>query len=93
MTKKTIQSLLAGAARAAECKAKRAAWVRAGAAALRDAQREMDERLGHAVDRLSAEEFDRLCDEEEAKVELFRGPLKAAAERDMWPRELYFGGI
>jgi hypothetical protein len=53
----------------------------------------MDDRLTAIVGQVSEEEFERLCDEEEARVEAFRKPLWDAAERDIWPRELYFGGI
>jgi hypothetical protein len=53
----------------------------------------MDERCDAAVTQLSEEEFERLCDEEEAKVDAFRAPLKQAAERDEWPGHLYWGGI
>lgn len=85
-----IQALLAAAAAPAERRAARAAWARETAAKLREAQRQMDERCDEAVDRLSEEEFERLCDAEEAKVEAFRKPLKDAAERDLWPRALYW---
>jgi hypothetical protein len=89
----TIRALLATARLPAERKAARAAWVRKTAAAWRAAQRAMDERCDAAVDRLSEEEFERLCDEEEAKVEAYRKPLKEAAEHDLWPKELYWGGV
>jgi hypothetical protein len=90
---KKIEALIATAGRVAECRDKRGAWVRETAAAARAAQREMDERCMDAVDKLSEEEFERLCEEEDAKVEAFRGPLKDAAERDVWPRPLYVSGI
>jgi hypothetical protein len=89
----TIRVLLAGASRLAAYREARAAWVKATAAAWREAQRRMDERCDAAVTRLSEEEFERLCDEEEAKVDAFRAPLKAVAERDAWPREMHWGGI
>jgi hypothetical protein len=89
----TIRVLLAGASRLAGHREARAAWVKATAAAWREAQRQMDERCDAAVTRLSEEEFERLCDEEEAKVDAFRAPLRAVAERDVWPREMLFGGI
>jgi hypothetical protein len=78
-----------------ECKrvAARAAWVRETEAAWRAAQRRMDERCCEAVELLSEEAFERLCDAEQAKVDAFRVPLKDAAERDRWPRHLYFGCI
>jgi|tagenome__1003787_1003787.scaffolds.fasta_scaffold19516200_1 hypothetical protein len=91
--KHTIRALLAAARQPADRKAARGAWVRETVAALRQAQREMDARCDEAAERLSEEEFERLYDEEEAKVDAFRAPLQAAAERDVWPRELYFGGI
>ena len=88
-----VRGLLADAERRAEPRDARAAWVRETAAAWRKAQRAMDEKLGEAVARLSEEEFDRLFDEEQAKVDLYRRPLMDAAERDLWPRELYFHGV
>lgn len=91
--KKTIHDLLAAAAAPAERRAARMAWVRETAAKWRAAQRAMDDRCDEAVEHLSEEEFERLCDADEAKVDAFRRPLKEAAERDLWPRELYFGGI
>lgn len=93
MDRKAIRALLAGDGRVAECRVARAAWVEEATAAWREAQRAMDDRCGAAVARLSEEEFERLCDEEEAKVEVFRAPLKDAAERDVWPKHLYFGGL
>jgi hypothetical protein len=91
--RKAVQALLAGAGQLAECKAERAAWVRETAAALRAAQRAMDDRCMAAVERLSEEAFDRLVDEEQAKVDAFLVPLRTAADRDLWPRHLYWGGI
>ncbi len=91
--KRTIKALLAEAGKPARLKAARGAWVRRTAAAWREAQRQMDERLDEAVNRVSEEDFERLCDEEEAKVDVFRAPMKLAAEKDLWPRSLYFGGI
>ena len=89
----TIRTLLAAAVRPAECKAARAAWVRKTAAALRKAQRQMDDRCTEAVDRLSEEAFERLFEAEQAKVEAIRAQLETAAERDLWPRELYRGCV
>jgi hypothetical protein len=88
-----VQALIARAGKLAECKAKRADWARETAAACRAAQRAMDDRCGAAVTRMSEEAFHRLLDEEQAKVDALYGPLRAAAERDRWPRELYWGGI
>ena len=105
----TIRTLLAAASETAARREARAAWVKATAAQWRAAQRAMDERLDEAVDRLfsapgfpgegdqngggAEAEFERLFDEEEAKVDAFRKPLKDAAERDVWPRELYWGCV
>jgi hypothetical protein len=89
----TIRTLLAAASETAARREARAAWVKATAAQWREAQRQMDERLTAIVEQVSEAEFERLFDEEEAKVEAFRQPLMDVAERDVWPRELYFGGI
>jgi hypothetical protein len=92
-SKDTIHALLAAASQSAEMRDARGRWARRSVAALRAAQTEMDERCSDAVDRLNEEEFERLCDEEQAKVDAFLKPLKDAAERHLWPRELYFGCI
>ena len=89
----TIRTLLAAASETAARREARAAWVRATSAQWRAAQRQMDERLTAIVEQVSAAEFERLFDEEEAKVDAFRKPLKDAAERDVWPRELYWGCV
>ena len=73
--------------------AARTAWVENAMAALRRAQRQMDDRCDAAVGRLSEEEFERLCDAEQAKVDAFLAPLRAAADHDRWPKELYWGCI
>jgi hypothetical protein len=91
--KKAVQALLAGAGQVAECKAKRQAWVRETAAALRAAQRAMDDRCMAAVERLSEEAFDRLVDEEQAKVCAILDQLNAVRDQDKWPPHLYFGGL
>jgi hypothetical protein len=52
-----------------------------------------DEVCTAAVERLSEEEFNRLFDREEAKVEALRAEIDAVIERDEWPLEMYFGGI
>ena len=88
-----VRALLASAGHVAECRDKRVAWVKATMAAWRGAERAMDKRCMEALDLLSEEEFERLVEEEEAKIELFRGPIKAAADRGLWPREMYFGRI
>ena len=47
----------------------------------------MDERLGEAVGRLSAAEFERLCGAEMAKVDAMMKQLRAATMRsEPWPR-------
>jgi exonuclease VII large subunit len=91
--RKTVNGLLAAASELADHRDQRAAWVRKTAKACRKAMHAMDDRLTAMVDRVSSEEFERLYDEEQAKVDAIRLPLKDAAERDVWPRELYFGGI
>ena len=91
--RKTIRDLLAAVSEMAERRDQRAAWVRKTGKACLEAMREMDDRLGEAVDRVSRQEFDRLYDEEQAKVDAIRLALKDAAERDIWPRGLYFSGI
>ena len=93
MKKDKLGALLAGAGKVAQCKAKRLAWARHAAERWLAAQTAMDERCTEAVGRLSEEEFERLCEEEEAKIERFRGPLIEARDQDKWPWELYSGGI
>jgi len=68
----------------------RIAWVKATVAALAKAQRAMDDRCGQAVDRLSEEEFERLCDEEQAKVRAILDQLHAIRDHDRWPREMHW---
>jgi len=61
----------------------------------------MDRRCDEAVDKVSEEavdqasetEFQGICNEEQAKVDVYRVPLFAAAERDVWPNELYWDGL
>jgi len=77
--------------RALPC-ARRFGWVRGAIAALEEAQRQMDERCGAAVDRVSEEEFNRICDEEQAKVCAILDQFAAIRERDEWPPEAFFGG-
>ena len=77
--------------RALPC-ARRLGWVRGAIAALEEAQRHMDERCGAAVDRVSEEEFNRIFDEEQAKVCAILDQFAAIRERDEWPPEIYFGG-
>ena len=79
--------------RTLERAAARIAWSEATVDALRQAMRAMDERCTAAVKRLSAEEFERLCDEEQAKVNAIRALLDDVIERDKWPRELHWPRI
>jgi hypothetical protein len=91
--KKAVQTLLASAGQLAECKAARMAWARKAGDRWLAAQLAMDERCGGAVERLSEEEFDRLFEEEQAKVDAIRAEIEAVKEHDLWPRHLYFGGL
>ena len=50
----------------------RVAWVKAMMDKWAEAQRAMDERCGAAVERLSEEEFNRLFEAEQAKVDAIR---------------------
>ena len=52
-----------------------------------------DKRCMEAVDKLSEEEFERLCDEEQAKVDAIRTEIDAVIEHDRWPAHLHFGGV
>ena len=88
-----IRALLAAAHQPAEHREARSAWITRTADACHEAHRAMDDRCGEAVDHLSEEEFERLFDEEQAKVAAILAQLKAVAEHDRWPRELHFGGI
>lgn len=86
-----VEALLALASQRADRIEARMARARAACAALRQAQRDMDATCGAAVDRLSVEEFERLCTAEQAKVDAIRAPIDDVIERDLWPRHLYFG--
>jgi hypothetical protein len=88
-----LRNLLASASETAGRREARAAWVRKTCRAWLRAQRAMDKRLRAIVDRVSEEEFNRLFDEEQAKVDAIHQPIKDVAERDMWPRHLYWGGV
>ena len=90
---RTIRALFADASKTAECQAARIAWARRTSAAWLKAHHEMDDRLGEAVEQLSEEEFERMCDAEEAKVDAMMAQLRAAIDEDKWPPELYFSGI
>jgi hypothetical protein len=84
----------------------RVAWVRGAIAALEQAQRQMDvlaqsvrgtdeqgTRCSAAVDRASEAEFNRIFDEEQAKVSALLDQFAAIRERGEWPPEIYFGGV
>ena len=84
----------------------RVAWVRGAIAALEQAQRHMDvlaqsvrgtdeqgTRCSGAVDRVSEAEFNRIFDEEQAKVSAILDQFAAIRQRDEWPPEIYFGGV
>jgi uncharacterized protein (DUF924 family) len=92
-SKATIQALLADAGRSAERREKRAQWARETSAKWREAHRQMDERCSKAVERLSEEEFERLCEAEQAKVDAIMAQLRAVIDKDQWPRELYWGDV
>ena len=91
--RKTIRTLLAGAAAPAECREARAAWVKRTGDAWLAAHRELDDCLGEMADQLSEEELERLCEAEFARIDAIIAQLRAAVDEDRWPRELYFGGI
>jgi hypothetical protein len=76
-----------------KCLKARVGWVRATVDALREAQRQLDKRCDAAVNRVSEKEFQRIFDEEHAKVEAIRADIVAVIERDEWPRDLSFAGI
>jgi hypothetical protein len=86
----TIRALLATASEPARRNARRQAWILKTHAAWCRAMREMDDKCMAAVDRLTEEEFDRLFDQEEAKVDALRTLLDDVIERDKWPREMHF---
>ena len=71
----------------------RVAWVRETIEALKEAQRHMDERCLAAVDTVPDDEFERIFEEEQAKVCAILDQLHAVRDQDRWPAELYFGGI
>jgi hypothetical protein len=68
----------------------RVAWFRETSDAWLKAQHEMDDRCTAAVDHLTEQEFDRLFDAEQAKVDAIRAPLQAVIDHDRWPRELHW---
>ena len=80
--------------------------ARGAIAALEQAQRHMDvlaqsvrgtdeqgTRCSAAVDRVSEKEFNRIFDEEQAKVSAILDQFAAIRQRDEWPPEIYFGGV
>lgn len=75
------------------CHAARVGWIKETIAALAKAQRQMDERCMAAVDRVSEVEFERIFDEEQAKVCVFLDQLHAVRDHDRWPPHLYRGGV
>lgn len=88
-----VKALLASAASIPECVAARVAWINRTTEAWSEAQRRMDDRLGEAVDRVTAQEFDRMFDEEQAKVDVLREPMMRAHRKDQWPRALHVRGM
>ena len=73
--------------------AARTAWVREVMGALRQAQREMDDRCDAAVATMSEADFDRLFEAEQAKVDAIRAQIDDVIEHDKWPKHLYFNGV
>lgn len=71
----------------------RVVWVRETMAAWAEAQRHMDRRCRAAVGRIPDAEFDRIFDEEQAKVAAILDQLHAVRDHDRWPRDLYFGCV
>ena len=88
-----FRELIADALKQAECRAARADWAKRTGDEWLEAQRAMDERLSDAVGRLSEEEFNRMFEAESAKVDPMMALLRAAVDEDVWPRELYRGGL
>jgi hypothetical protein len=93
MKKKPLRRLFEAAFEPANRKSARQAWAIRTTAAWREAQRQMDDRCTEAVDRLSEEAFERLFEAEEAKVDAIRAQIDSVIDRDLWPKELYWGGI
>ena len=74
-------------------KAARVAWCMATLARWRAA---LDHQMKHCMDsveKLDDEAFERLCDEEQAKVDAIRAELDAVIEHDRWPAHLYWTAI
>ena len=81
-------------------KAARGAWVRKVMAKLRAAQRKLDSAwdrtLAALPDDLSDEELEALHlpdPPEQAELDALRALIDAVVERDLWPRELYWGCV
>ena len=95
--KATIQMLLVGGQPIGPAQWRRqrarSAWLLEMEEKWTRALRTMDDRLTAIVDRVSEEEFERLCDEEQAKVDAIRAQLEDVAYNQKWPRHLYWGGI
>ena len=53
----------------------------------------MDGRLTAIAGEVSRQEFDRLFDEEQAKVDAIRVEIEDVAKNGRWPGHLYLGGI
>ena len=88
-----VKNLLAAASETADRRDQRVAWARQAAVDWHKAQRAMDDFLTGIVLKVSEEEFNRLFDQEQAKVDAIRKPMDDVAERGLWPRELYWGGV
>jgi hypothetical protein len=89
----SVSKVIAAASEIAERRDARAAWVRKSCAAWEKAQQTMDWRCRNAALRLSEQDFEGLFEAEQAKVDALRMPLDLVAERGIWPRELYWGGV
>jgi hypothetical protein len=68
----------------------RVAWMGETLAAWGEAQRQMHERCKASVDRVSEDEFNRIFDEEQAKVDAIRARIDAVVEHNRWPPELHW---
>lgn len=51
----------------------------------------MDGRPTAIVGEVSGQEFERLCDEEQAKVDAIRVEIEDVAKNGRWPGHLYWG--
>ena len=73
--------------------AARVGWIKETMAALRAAHAAMMDRFDSVPDDVGDEEFTRICNEEQAKVDAILHQLHAVRDRDEWPAHLYFGGV